>query len=114
MDTPGPRRQAATVSKSPASAPVPPHCVLPVKAVPNAPRSEVVGWMGDALKVKVHAPAVEGRANEALCAFVAEYFGLPRRAVSLARGDTSRHKALRIDGLTLDQIRARVAAESSR
>jgi len=84
-----------------------PSCTLAIKAIPNAPRSEVVGWLGDALKVKVHAPPVEGRANEALCGFLADTLGLPRRAVTVLRGDTSRQKTVRLDGLTLDALRAR-------
>lgn len=80
-------------------------CVLAIKASPNAPRNEVVGWLGDALKVKLHAPPVDGKANAELCAFLAETLGLPRRAVSLATGDTSRQKLVRITGLTLDETR---------
>ena len=49
-----------------------PSCTLAIKAIPNAPRSEVIGWLGEALKVKVHAPPVEGRANEVLCEFLAD------------------------------------------
>lgn len=82
-------------------------CTLAVKAIPNAPRSAVVGWLGDALKVKVHAPPVEGRANEALCEFLADELGLPRRAVTVLRGDTSRQKVVRIEGRTLAEVRAR-------
>jgi uncharacterized protein (TIGR00251 family) len=82
-------------------------CTLAIKAIPNAPRSEVTGWLGDALKVKVHAPPVEGRANAALCEFLAETFGLPRRAVTVLRGDTSRQKTVRLDGLTLADVVAR-------
>ena len=59
---------------------VPTSCTLPIKAIPNAPRSAVVGWLGEALKVKIHAPPVEGRANAALCEFLADSLGLPRRA----------------------------------
>ncbi len=81
-----------------------PSCTLAIKAIPNAPRSEVVGWLGEALKVKVHAPPVEGRANEALCEFLAATFGLPRRAVTVLRGDTSRQKTVRLDGLTLADV----------
>jgi uncharacterized protein (TIGR00251 family) len=84
-------------------------CTLPIKAIPNAPRSAVVGWLGDALKVKVHAPALEGRANDALCAFLADSLGLPRRAVTVAHGDKSRQKLLRIAGLTLAEVKARLA-----
>lgn len=85
-----------------------PHCTLAIKAIPNAPRTEVVGWLGDALKVKVHAPPLEGRANDALCAFLADALGLPRRAVTVLRGDTSRQKLVRIEGLTLADVRARL------
>jgi uncharacterized protein (TIGR00251 family) len=84
-----------------------PSCTIAIKAVPNAPRSEVIGWLGDALKVKVHAPPVEGRANEVLCAFLADTFGLPRRAVTVLRGDTSRQKWIRLDGITLADVHAR-------
>jgi uncharacterized protein (TIGR00251 family) len=85
-----------------------PTCTLAIKAIPNAPRSEVVGWLGEALKVKIHAPPVEGKANDALCEFLADTLGLPRRAVTLVRGDTSRQKLLRITGLTLSEARARL------
>ena len=62
-------------------------CTLAIKAVPNAPRSAVAGWLGDALKVKVQAPPVEGRANQALCDFLADELRLPRRAVTVLRGN---------------------------
>jgi uncharacterized protein (TIGR00251 family) len=83
-------------------------CTLAIKAIPNAPRSEVIGWLGDALKVKVHAPPVEGRANEVLCEFLAESLGLPRRAVTVLRGDTSRQKIIRIDGLSLAEVKTKL------
>jgi uncharacterized protein (TIGR00251 family) len=83
-------------------------CTLAIKAIPNAPRSEVVGWLGDALKIKVHAPPVEGRANDALCEFLADSLRLPRRAVTVLRGDTSRQKLLRIDGRTFTEVKAKL------
>ncbi len=86
---------------------MPASCLLAIKAIPNAPRSAVVGWLGDALKVKVHAPPVEGRANDALCEFLAAEFGLPRRAVTVERGDTSRQKTVRLAGLSLADVHAR-------
>ncbi len=91
---------------------MPPHCTLAIKAIPNAPRSAVVGWLGDALKVKVHAPALEGRANEELCAFLADELNLSKRSVTLMQGDKSRQKLVRIEGLTLAQIKARFAPEA--
>jgi uncharacterized protein len=83
-------------------------CLLAIKAVPNAPRHEVVGWLGEALKVKIHAPPLEGRANAALCEFLADTLGIARRAVTVARGDTSRLKLVRIEGLTLSEAKARL------
>jgi uncharacterized protein len=83
-------------------------CTLAIKAVPNAPRSEVCGWLGEALKVKVRAPPVEGRANDALCEFLADALGLPRRAVTVQLGDTSRHKLVRIEGLALADVKTRL------
>lgn len=79
-------------------------CRLEIKAVPNAPQTQVIGWLGEALKVKVHAPALEGKANEELCSFLAETLGLPKRSVRLLQGDTSRKKLLEIDGLTREQV----------
>lgn len=83
-------------------------CTLAVKAIPNAPRNEIAGWLGEALKIKIHAPPVEGKANDALCEFLAGALRLPRRAVSVARGDTSRQKVIRIDGLDLAAVKARL------
>lgn len=88
--------------------PAPAFCTLAIKAIPNAPRSAVVGWLGDALKVKVHAPALDGRANEALCEFLADELGLPKRAVTLVQGDKSRQKLLRIAGLTLAEVKTKL------
>jgi uncharacterized protein (TIGR00251 family) len=86
-----------------------PACTLEVKTIPSAPRDEIAGWLGDALKVKVHAPALEGRANDALLEFLADKLGVHRRDVTLVRGDKSRHKVVRIAGLTLAEVKARVA-----
>lgn len=86
-----------------------PACTLEMKTIPNAPRDEIAGWLGDALKVKIHAPALEGRANDALLEFLADKLGVHRRDVTLVRGDKSRHKVVRIAGLTLAEVKARVA-----
>lgn len=96
------------VLKRPARPSPPPACTLAIKAIPNAPRNELCGWLGDALKVKVHAPPVEGRASVALCAFVADALGLPRRAVTVRHGELSRQKVLRIEGLDLAEVRRRL------
>jgi uncharacterized protein len=85
-----------------------PNCTLALKIIPNAPRDEVAGWLGEALKVKLHAPALEGRANAALVEFLAERLALPRRAIALAQGAKSRQKLVRIEGLTLTEVRRRL------
>ena len=84
-------------------------CTLELKVIPNAPRNEIAGWLGTALKVKVHAPALEGRANDELLEFLAEALGLPRRNVTLLRGDKSRQKVVRITGLDAGVVRARLS-----
>jgi uncharacterized protein (TIGR00251 family) len=86
-----------------------PDCTLELKVIPNAPRNEVAGWLGAALKVKVHAPALEGRANDELLDFLAETLGLPRRSVTLLRGDKSRQKVVRITGLDATAVRAQLS-----
>ena len=72
-----------------------------VLAVPNAKRSEIVGWEEDSragrvLRVKIAAPPVEGKANAALREFLAKQFGLSKSEVLLEKGDTSRIKTFKI------------------
>lgn len=92
----------------PSPVPLAVGCTLSIKAIPGAPRTEICGWLGDAVKVKIHAPPLEGRANEALTEFLADALDLPRRAVSLVRGDTARQKVVRIDGLALEEVKRRL------
>jgi len=92
----------------PSPSPVSPSCTLTIKAIPGAPKNQVFGWLGEALKIKIQAPPIEGRANEALVEFLAEALEVPRRTVTLVRGDTSRHKTVRIDGLDLAETKRRL------
>lgn len=69
---------------------------------PRAKRTEVAGRHGDALKIRLAAAPEDGAANDELVRFVAEQLGLPRRAVSLASGHTSRRKLLVIEGASGD------------
>jgi uncharacterized protein len=87
-------------------------CTLGLKVIPNASRDEVAGWLGDALKVKVQAPALDGRANAALVELLADRLGLSRRAVVLVRGDKSRQKVVRVEGLTRTEVQQRLAGRS--
>jgi uncharacterized protein (TIGR00251 family) len=72
---------------------------------PGAKRTEVAGLHGDALKIRLAAPPIEGRANEALLKFIAESFAVPLRQVELRQGGQSRHKVVAVTG-------SRVAPES--
>lgn len=90
------------------------NCRLSIKAIPNAPRSELAGWLGEVVKIKVHAPALEGRANDELCAFLAEKLALPKRMVSLAQGEKSRQKVVVIDGISIEEVKARLLTKETR
>lgn len=76
---------------------------------PGAKKSEFAGLHGDALKIRLAAPPVDGKANEALLRFIADALSLPKSAVTLKSGQTSRRKVLEIQGATQDAI-ARFAA----
>ncbi|WP_133136362.1 DUF167 domain-containing protein [Legionella rowbothamii] len=65
---------------------------------PGAKHSDIVGLHGEALKIRLQAPPLEGRANEALIKFIAHLFEVPIRQVLLKRGEKSRHKTLLITG----------------
>ena len=90
--------------------------VLRVHVQPGAGRSAVVGRHGDALKVRVAAPPVEGRANEAARARVAEALGVPEADVELTSGQSSRTKRFRLKGLDAEEAdkRLRVALDQAK
>lgn len=86
--------------------------ILRLRVVPNARRSEVVGMHGDAIKVKIQAPAVEGKANEALRDFLADRLQVPARAVEIISGGKSRDKMVAVEGLETPAARERLLAEN--
>jgi len=77
---------------------------------PGAKKTEFAGLHGDALKIRLAAPPVDGKANEALVKFVAETLKLPRSAVSLKSGQTSRRKVLEVQGAEVGAITAFASA----
>jgi hypothetical protein len=89
---------------------------LAVRAQPGAKRTAITGVYGDGaaaqLKIAVHAPPLEGRANLALIAFLAESFSIPRSAVELTSGELSRSKVFLLRGVTLAHAAAKLAAGS--
>ena len=76
-----------------------------VRVVPRASRNEVAGLVGDALKLRLRAPPVEGKANLALTEFLADQLGVRRRDIALISGETGRLKRVRISGVNEEQVR---------
>jgi uncharacterized protein (TIGR00251 family) len=83
---------------------------LRVHIIPNAKIDKVSGEYNSAIKIKLRAPAVEGKANAALRKFLAKKLSIPQRAIVLDRGERSRDKVLRIDGLSEEEVRSRLRA----
>ena len=91
---------------------------LAVHAQPGAKKTAITGIYGEGqaaqLKIAVQAPPVEGRANQALIAFLAETFSLPKSAVEVTAGQLSRSKVFLLRGVTFSQVEARLAAWTSK
>lgn len=89
---------------------------LAVRAQPGAKRTAITGAYGEGataqLKIAVHAPPVEGRANEALIQFLAETFSISKNSVALISGELSRSKVFALRGVTLRQAQLVLAANS--
>jgi uncharacterized protein (TIGR00251 family) len=73
---------------------------------PGAKRTEISGTHGNAIKLRLAAPPVDGKANACLIAFLANYFGVPRKTVHLILGETSRNKLVRIDQVSEQSLLA--------
>jgi uncharacterized protein len=79
-----------------------------VKLHPRARKNAITGELGDALKLALTAPALEGRANDACIAFLAEFLNVARSSVTIAAGETSRNKLIRVGGLSAAQVEAKL------
>jgi uncharacterized protein (TIGR00251 family) len=88
---------------------MPPDVVIDVRVIPRARTTEFGGERHGAYLVRLAAPPVDGAANAALIAFLADAFGLPRRAVRIVGGERGRAKRVAIEGMPLDRIRATIA-----
>ena len=79
-----------------------------VKVHPRAKKNAITGEVGDALKLAITSPPVDGKANAACIEFFAKLLNLPRSSVTIAAGQTSRNKVIRVLGLTAQQVRDRI------
>ena len=93
----------AAINNSPSGA------TFAIKVHPRAKKNAITGEVGDALKVSLTAPPVDGKANEACIEFFAKLLKVPRSSVTIAAGQTSRNKVICVAGLNADEIRRRLA-----
>jgi uncharacterized protein len=79
-----------------------------VKVHPRAKKNAVAGEVGDAVKLSLTAPPADGKANAACIEFFAKLLNLPRSSVTIAAGQTSRNKVMRVAGLSAEEVRQRL------
>jgi uncharacterized protein len=82
-----------------------------VRIHPRARRNAITGMLGDALKLSLTAPPLEGRANHACIEFFADLLKLPRSSITIAAGQSSRNKVIRVAGLSAAEVAARLRAK---
>ena len=87
-------------------------CVVNVRIIPRASKNQVQGVLGDALKIRLQAPPVDGKANDALVRFLADSLDLPARNIRLLSGETARNKRVLLSGLDEVEARARLSVIS--
>ena len=86
--------------------------IVSVRVQPRASQDEIAGVNDSALKIRLRAPALEDRANEALCEFLAQLLKTPKSAVRILSGHRSRNKRVEIRGVTEQQVHALLAHEA--
>lgn len=84
-------------------APMPNGVRITVQVQPNAKKSEVVGVHDDALKIRLQAQPIEGKANDALVKYLADTLGFQKSRVTITHGHTSRRKSVELDGVTPEE-----------
>lgn len=82
---------------------------IAIKVVPGSSRDVIAGWLGDVLKVRVRAKPEQGKANAAVEKMLAKALGLPKQSVKITAGKTASRKTVEFEGLTLEQLREKVA-----
>ena len=83
-------------------------CTFAVKVHPRAKKNAITGEVGDTLKLALTAPPVEGKANQACIDFFANLLKVPRSSITIAAGQTSRKKVIRVAGLAAEEVRQRL------
>jgi uncharacterized protein len=91
--------------------PTPDGVSIAVKVHPRAKKNAITGSVGDALKLALTAPPIDGRANEACIEFFAKLFRVPRSSVTIAAGETSRNKVVRVVGVIQEEAQRAIGAQ---
>lgn len=81
---------------------------LSLHILPNAPRSQIVGLHNGCLKLKIKAPPIDGKANEAIVEFFSEFLKIPKSQISFGRGAKSKSKTIVIHGIPLEELQSRL------
>jgi len=82
--------------------------IISVRIVPRASKNELVGLMGNALKLRVCAPPVDGKANEAVVEFLSELLSVPRSRIGIRTGAKGRQKHVQVVGVTMEEVKKRL------
>jgi hypothetical protein len=84
------------------------NCQLSLHVIPNASRSEIVRWEENTLRVRVAVVPEKGKANAAIMALLASVLDLPKSRISFVRGETSKEKVLRIEGMSIEEVKEKL------
>ena len=87
---------------------MPPDALINIRVTPHSSRDEISGWEDGVLRVRLKAPPVDGRANEALCRYLASLLGVAVGDVEVVSGAKGRSKRVRVAGLTAEQVGAKL------
>lgn len=79
-------------------------CRLDTKVVPGSSKTELVGWLGDCLKIKVAAPPEKGKANQAVVALLSQVLQVSADSIAIVKGSTSQRKVIEVQGITPDKL----------
>ena len=83
-----------------------------IKVLPRSSKNQLCGLQGEALKIKLTAPPVDGAANEACLRFLAEQLGVPMGRLRIISGQTNQHKLIRVEGLNREQVLTKLDCSS--
>ena len=84
--------------------------VIRVRVIPNAKENDIVGRIGSTIRLKVAAPAIDGKANGELCRFLSEFFEVRQKSVKIVRGEKGREKTVEIEGRKEEELKVMMEA----